>query len=443
MDSSNGKRSDRDTRADSWGTYKLRSPRKRVGHRHVEEPDGATSDSDVSESESEGSESEKEGSRSSRSSARHASSVMAKFCEAKRKAVSEIVYGGVLQLGLVNKVNLKFTAWLFSRIDLKTRSMPVGSDGRVFLCPEHVEKVIGVPSRGRQVCGLESDDAQERSDFVRLAMGATQFCSNPLKAAQSVVTRQWKDDVTPSRVDEFKVAFVVWINGRFLAPTTKQYLGYSDFWGALYNTDEIVEYNWGAYYLDHMLGAAARVQDDIKHKRSTTVISSCPLLAQMIYFDNIELGILSKPHSVFPGIIDFDSGTLINKMIKADMLHKLAGQCDPSWGASRARRREDSCYMASQKGQSSSTRVRRPGKGLENSILVDGRTVGPSFSPAILRPVNASDFYEFLRLGYPDMMDSELVDHLKVSQCALHTTLQHLQGLNHPREHEARGKIAG
>jgi hypothetical protein len=57
---------------------------------------------------------------------------MAKFYNGKKKVVREIGYGGLLHLPLVNKVNLKFTLWLMSKIDLKTRSMPIGRDGRVF-----------------------------------------------------------------------------------------------------------------------------------------------------------------------------------------------------------------------------------------------------------------------------------------------------------------------
>jgi hypothetical protein len=76
---------------------------------------------------------------------------MAKFCNGKKKAVREIGYGGLLHLPLVNKVNLKFTLWLMRKIDLKTRSMPVGRDGRIFLSPDHMEKVLGAPARGRRV----------------------------------------------------------------------------------------------------------------------------------------------------------------------------------------------------------------------------------------------------------------------------------------------------
>jgi hypothetical protein len=242
--------------------------------RQADEPDGAASDTEVSESET-------EGTRTARSSARHAATVMNKFCEKKKNAVREIGFGGLLHLPLINKANLKFTLWVISNVDLKTRSMAVGRDGRVFLSADHVEKLIGVPAKGRTVCGLDPDNAQERADFVRLAMGATKHVNSPLKAAQSVVTREWKDDVSEEMIDEFKVAFVVWINGRLLAPTTKHDIGCSDFWGSIYITSEIKEFNWGAYYLDHMMDAVARVQEDMKLGRSSLLITSCPLLFQV------------------------------------------------------------------------------------------------------------------------------------------------------------------
>jgi hypothetical protein len=58
-------------------------------------------------------------------------------------------------------------------------------------------------------------------------------------------------------------------------------------------------------------------------------------LLQMFYIDNLDLGPLSKAHTIFPRIVHFESETQINKMIMEDMRQKGPGQCDPSWGASK------------------------------------------------------------------------------------------------------------
>uniref|UniRef100_N1QZK1 Aminotransferase-like plant mobile domain-containing protein n=1 Tax=Aegilops tauschii TaxID=37682 RepID=N1QZK1_AEGTA len=209
---------------------------------------------------------------------------MSNFCDGKRKAVTEIGFGGVLHMPMNGNANLRHAVSLLSRVDLNSGTLPVGKDVRVQMSPEHIERLIGTPSRGRRVCGLDPDTPEERTDFVRLAMGSQRFYNDGLKAAELVVRREWDGSVTAERVEEFKVAFVVWIVGRFLAPSTKHDdHGCSDFWGSLYNANEIREYNWSAYFLAHIMGAAARVQSDIKNKRATTamLISGCPLLLQV------------------------------------------------------------------------------------------------------------------------------------------------------------------
>ncbi|XBH98719.1 hypothetical protein VPH35_128187 [Triticum aestivum] len=411
----------------SWATYKKRSARNRKkGSCPIDANEAAAAESHPSESENDG------------GSARHVSSTMSEFCDGKRKAVTEIGFGGVLRMPMNGNANLRHTVSLLSRVDLNSRSMPIGKDVRVQMSPEHIERLIGTPSRGRQVCGLDPDTPEERTDFVRLAMGSQRFCDNGLKAAELVVRREWDGSVTTERVEEFKVAFVVWIVGRH------DDHGCSDFWGSLYNANEIGEYNWSAYFLAHIMDAAARVQSDIRNKRATTamLITGCPLLLQLY---DLYLGSLSKPHSVSPRVKDYDSETLINKMISADTLPKISAQGAPSFGAcgvsilelqflysfclmlnapayfDQPRRREESCYMTMDPGQPSSSHVFRPGQGAPETRRAEVANQVPSF----LHPYNANDYCGFLRERYPDMMGSELVDHLKFhnARCILHFSI--------------------
>uniref|UniRef100_M8BGE9 Aminotransferase-like plant mobile domain-containing protein n=1 Tax=Aegilops tauschii TaxID=37682 RepID=M8BGE9_AEGTA len=185
---------------------------------------------------------------------------MSEFCDGKRKAVTEIGFGGVLRMPMNGNANLRRTVSLLSRVDLNSRSLPIGKDVRVQMSPKHIERLTGTPSRGRRVCGLDPDTPEERMDFVRLAMGSQRFCDDGLKVAELVVRREWDGPVIAERVEEFKVAFVVSIVGRFLAPSAKRGdHGCSNFWGSLYKADEIREYNWSAYFLAHIMDAAGRV----------------------------------------------------------------------------------------------------------------------------------------------------------------------------------------
>lgn len=81
--------------------------------------------------------------------------------------------------------------------------------------------------------------------------------------------------------------------------------------------------------------------------------------------------------------------------------------------------------MAGETGQSSSSRIRRPGKEHENSAPTEERVVGSPFVASVLRPLGVNDFCEFLKQEYPDMMDSDIVDHLKLhnARCILHSNI--------------------
>nr|XP_040250983.1 uncharacterized protein LOC120968355 [Aegilops tauschii subsp. strangulata] len=393
----------------SWAACKQRSARNRKRPRPIDANESAAAESHPSESENDG------------GSTRHISNTMSNFCDGKRKAVTEIGFGGVLHMPMNGNANLRHAVSLLSRVDLNSGTLPVGKDVRVQMSPEHIERLIGTPSRGRRVCGLDPDTPEERTDFVRLAMGSQRFYNDGLKAAELVVRREWDGSVTAERVEEFKVAFVVWIVGRFLAPSTKHDdHGCSDFWGSLYNANEIREYNWSAYFLAHIMGAAARVQSDIKNKRATTamLISGCPLLLQLY---DLYLRPLRKPQLVSPRVKDYDSKTLVNKMISADTLPKISAQGEPSFGACGPRCREESCYMTMDPGQPSSSHVLRPGQGAPETPRVQVTNQ----VPPILQPYNAYDFCGFLKGRYPDMMDSELVDHLKFhnARCILHSSI--------------------
>jgi hypothetical protein len=51
--------------------------------------------------------------------------------------------------------------------------------------------------------------------------------------------------------------------------------------------------------------------------------------------------------------------------------------------------------------------------------------VGSPFSASLLRPASASDFCDFLKHEYPDMMSSDIVDQLKShnARCILHSNI--------------------
>jgi hypothetical protein len=66
-----------------------------------------------------------------------------------------------------------------------------------------------------------------------------------LKVSESVIARPL-DEHTSSNLEKdcFKIAFVIFLMGHLLAPSTKHDNRSIDFWGALANTDNIQDFNW-------------------------------------------------------------------------------------------------------------------------------------------------------------------------------------------------------
>jgi hypothetical protein len=68
-----------------------------------------------------------------------------------------------------------------------------------------------------------------------------------------------------------------------LALTTKNNVGNSSFWGALTVPDNIPKYNWGEYVLEQLIGAAVKVQANIRSKKKIANITGFSILLQVRY----------------------------------------------------------------------------------------------------------------------------------------------------------------
>ena len=98
-----------------------------------------------------------------------------------------------------------------------------------------------------------------------------------------MVTKQYPNGMDKVEMDRFKVAFVVFVVGTFLAPTPKYNVVNPDFWGALIKPDEVNQFNWIAYVVEHIIHATARVQEDLRSKCEVSNITGCSLLIQVLY----------------------------------------------------------------------------------------------------------------------------------------------------------------
>jgi hypothetical protein len=188
------------------------------------------------------------------------------FDEKKKELVRSIGFGGILELPQDNKVSHRFTLWLLSRLDPESRTIVVNGEPVAKMVDFDVKDILGIPAGQLEVTGLVCEDARAKKVFMQQMIGAAANETNSLLAAGRVVKKQYSGKMTKKQCDNFKVSFVVFVVGHFLAPTTRNNVGNSSFWGALRDPDQISQYNWAEYVLKNLVDAAIKVQEDIEEQ---------------------------------------------------------------------------------------------------------------------------------------------------------------------------------
>ncbi|CAL4990827.1 unnamed protein product [Urochloa decumbens] len=259
------------------------------------------------------------------SSARKVHMVVSKFNELKKNLVRNIGFGAILDMPLFNKVDRKFTVWLLSSIDCLRRVIVVNGEDLTDMVDMDVQRILGIPRGSRAVSGLNQDQ-----------LGGTEFEFRNLKSSELFIKNEYPDGMDNLLMDKFKMAFVVFVMGTFLAPTSKYNAVNPDFFGSLIIPSEIDQYNWAGYVLDRLMEAAARVQDDLRSKRDVSNITGCSLLIQIIYLETLRTAPPCLPGKGSPRVNLYDCER-IRKMIQSDKASCSTYTDNPSWGCSQAR----------------------------------------------------------------------------------------------------------
>jgi hypothetical protein len=183
----------------------------------------------------------------------------------------------------MQKINLKFSAWIMSRVDIPTRSIVLTEKKRLRFWAEDIHKVFGVPCGPRNVIGRDATIRPDAIDFIKNTLGMNQAGAHSLKAAESFLLRDITDDSSKIEKDCFQIAFIIFMMGHILAPSTKYDYATIDFWGALGNTDNIAQYNWCEYILQSLMDAVDKYNRDVRQNAQNINLLGCHLWLQVMH----------------------------------------------------------------------------------------------------------------------------------------------------------------
>jgi hypothetical protein len=146
-----------------------------------------------------------------------------------------------------------------------------------------VSKVFGIPSGPRNVIGRDASIRPGAIEFIKNTLGMNQAGAHSLKAAENFLTREITDDSSKIEKDCFQIAFVIFAMGHILAPSSKYDYATIDFWGALANTDNIAQFNWGEYIIQSLLDAVEKYKRDVRSHAHTINLFGCHLWLQVSF----------------------------------------------------------------------------------------------------------------------------------------------------------------
>lgn len=219
----------------------------------------------------------------SRLSVKQVVTVVQSFGEYKRWLVSEIGFGGMLKLPLIAKIDLKLSLWVMRKVEVVSRMIVIDKDRKLLFTPEDFHKVFGVPCGNRDVRGRDGDISIRSVEFIKHIIGMNRSAAHSLKAAEIFLYRDINESSTKME-DCFQIAFVIFVLGYVIAPSTKHDYMTIDFWGAVANPELIGQFNWCQYAMDKLMGAVIKLKHDDEERAMTINLFGCHFFFQVRQF---------------------------------------------------------------------------------------------------------------------------------------------------------------
>jgi hypothetical protein len=209
--------------------------------------------------------------------------VISSFDSRKKAIVEAIGFGGILSLLCISYQNKEFPFWLLKRLKWYTRSLSLGDNFSLTLNPEHIGKISGLSYSGTDISDNYLETVSEKLSFIKTKLGFLVPGIGIVQAAENYLQEESPSVWTKEHSDNFKLAFVIFVMGRLLAPSPDHADGNINFWGALQNPDQISSYNWSAYVLSNLLDAARLANWVVPYNRPMSSVGGCPLILEVSY----------------------------------------------------------------------------------------------------------------------------------------------------------------
>ena len=111
----------------------------------------------------------------------------------------------MLDIPSIQKINLKLSAWLMSKVDPIMRAIVVTRKKVLPFSPADVSKVFGIPCGNRDVRGPDGNINEESISFIKMTLGMDQAATLNLRASEDFLIRNITENQTSWRKTAFRL----------------------------------------------------------------------------------------------------------------------------------------------------------------------------------------------------------------------------------------------
>jgi hypothetical protein len=134
-------------------------------------------------------------------------------------------------------------------IDVDSRTIPAANNEKICFSSADIHKVFDLPTGGIVICRDASSTCPETIKFIRNAIGMAEGGRHSLKTVETYLLGELNDKSSSIEKSCFQIAYVIFVMGHLLDPSTKHEYTTMDFWSAIKDAEHISDFDWCDYVL--------------------------------------------------------------------------------------------------------------------------------------------------------------------------------------------------
>jgi hypothetical protein len=206
----------------------------------------------------------------------------------KEEILHKMRFGGLLKLPQEQQftpclVNRQFSLWLMRNVDVSFSEINLGMRGRIKITPRDVNRVLGLPWKGKLIESSEPGEIERVTKIIRRHLLLNDSDVLDLATVRHLIVREYPKCMTEDQKRCFAIAAVIYATSYFLSPKSRPAKIINEVLPYLVDYSNIRHVNWSQYVLRVLLESCAKVQNANCFGQASFTLDGCLLVLQVTF----------------------------------------------------------------------------------------------------------------------------------------------------------------